>query len=213
MLDLFLIFFKIGCFAFGGGYAVIPLISKYVVEEHAWISTREFIDLISISQMTPGPIAINSATFVGQNVNGLLGSIIATTGLVLPQFILMMILGYFLFSKGKKFKIMDYSLLGIKAGVVSLIFITTLKLFQSSVFPEGLKLEGMSLAALISFVLGFVLYMKKVDLFKLIGLGAVIGIGVKYALTKIKLLGFFQGVFLFVSILYKLHFLNYNFTY
>lgn len=183
MLDLFLIFFKIGCFAFGGGYAVIPLISKYVVEEHAWISTREFIDLISISQMTPGPIAINSATFVGQSVHGILGSILATTGLVLPQFILMMILGYFLFSKGKKFKIMDYSLLGIKAGVVSLIFITTLKLFQSSVFPEGLKLQGMSLAALISFIIGFVLYMKKVDLFKLIGLGAVIGIGIKYALT------------------------------
>lgn len=183
MLDLFLVFLKIGCFAFGGGYAVIPLISKYVVEEHAWISTREFIDLISISQMTPGPIAINSATFVGQNVHGILGSVVVTTGLVLPQFILMMILGYFLFSKGKKFKIMDYSLLGIRAGIVSLIFITTLKLFQSSVFPEGLKLQGMSLAALISFVLGFVLYMKKVDLFKLIGLGAVIGIGVKYALT------------------------------
>lgn len=178
MLNLFLIFFKIGCFAFGGGYAVIPLISKYVVEENAWISTREFIDLISISQMTPGPIAINSATFVGQSVSGIIGSIVATAGLVLPQFILMMILGYFLFSKNKKFKIMDYSLLGIKAGVVSLIFITTLKLFQSSVFPEGFKLDGMSLAALISFVLGFLLYLKKTDLFKLIGLGAVIGISV-----------------------------------
>ena len=176
MFDLFFIFFKIGCFAFGGGYAVIPLISKYVVEENAWISTREFIDLISISQMTPGPIAINSATFVGQSVSGIIGSIVATAGLVLPQFILMMILGYFLFSKNKKFKIMDYSLLGIKAGVVSLIFITTLKLFQSSVFPEGFKLDGMSLAALISFVLGFLLYLKKIDLFKLIGLGAVIGI-------------------------------------
>ncbi|EFR32719.1 MAG: chromate transporter [Peptoniphilus harei] len=185
MLDLFLIFFKIGCFAFGGGYAVIPLISKYVVEEHAWISTREFIDLISISQMTPGPIAINSATFVGQSVHGILGSILATTGLVLPQFILMMILGYFLFSKGKKFKIMDYSLLGIKAGVVSLIFITTLKLFQSSVFSEGFKLQGMSLAALISFVLGFLLYLKKIDLFKLIVLGAVIGIAVNLALNYI----------------------------
>lgn len=178
MLNLFLIFFKIGCFAFGGGYAVIPLISKYVVEENAWISTREFIDLISISQMTPGPIAINFATFVGQSVSGIIGSIVATAGLVLPQFVLMMILGYFLFSKNKKFKIMDYSLLGIKAGVVSLIFITTLKLFQSSVFPEGFKLDGMSLAALISFVLGFLLYLKKIDLFKLIGLGAVIGIAV-----------------------------------
>lgn len=185
MLNLFLIFFKIGCFAFGGGYAVIPLISKYVVEENAWISTKEFIDLISISQMTPGPIAINSATFVGQSVSGIIGSIVATTGLVLPQFILMMILGYFLFSKNKKFKIMDYSLLGIKAGVVSLIFITTLKLFQSSVFPEGFKLDGMSLAALISFVLGFLLYLKKIDLFKLIGLGAVIGIAVNFALNYI----------------------------
>lgn len=185
MLNLFLIFFKIGCFAFGGGYAVIPLISKYVVEENAWISTREFIDLISISQMTPGPIAINSATFVGQSVSGIIGSIVATAGLVLPQFILMMILGYFLFSKNKKFKIMDYSLLGIKAGVVSLIFITTLKLFQSSVFPEGIKLQGMSLAALISFVLGFLLYLKKIDLFKLIGLGAVIGIAVNLAIDYI----------------------------
>ena len=185
MFDLFFIFFKIGCFAFGGGYAVIPLISKYVVEENAWISTREFIDLISISQMTPGPIAINSATFVGQSVGGIVGSIVATTGLVLPQFILMMILGYFLFSKNKKFKIMDYSLLGIKAGVVSLIFITTLKLFQSSVFPEGFKLDGMSLAALISFVLGFLLYLKKIDLFKLIGLGAVVGIAVNLALNYI----------------------------
>ena len=185
MLNLFLIFFKIGCFAFGGGYAVIPLISKYVVEENAWISTREFIDLISISQMTPGPIAINSATFVGQSVSGIIGSIVATAGLVLPQFILMMILGYFLFSKNKKFKIMDYSLLGIKAGVVSLIFITTLKLFQSSVFPEGFKLDGMSLAALISFVLGFLLYLKKIDLFKLIGLGAVVGIAVNLALNYI----------------------------
>ena len=185
MLNLFLIFFKIGCFAFGGGYAVIPLISKYVVEENAWISTREFIDLISISQMTPGPIAINSATFVGQSVSGIIGSIVATAGLVLPQFVLMMILGYFLFSKNKKFKIMDYSLLGIKAGVVSLIFITTLKLFQSSVFPEGFKLDGMSLAALISFVLGFLLYLKKIDLFKLIGLGAVVGIAVNLALNYI----------------------------
>ena len=185
MFDLFFIFFKIGCFAFGGGYAVIPLISKYVVEENAWISTREFIDLISISQMTPGPIAINSATFVGQSVGGIVGSIVATTGLVLPQFILMMILGYFLFSKNKKFKIMDYSLLGIKAGVVSLIFITTLKLFHSSVFPQGINLDGMSLSALISFVLGFLLYLKKIDLFKLIGLGAVIGIVVNLAINYI----------------------------
>ena len=185
MFNLFLIFFRIGCLAFGGGYAVIPLISKYVVEQNAWITTREFIDLISISQMTPGPIAINSATFVGQNVYGIIGSIVATMGLVLPQFVLMMVLGYYLFSKNKKFKIMDYSLLGIKAGVVSLIFITTLKLFKSSVFPEGFQIDGMSISALISFIVGFILYTKKIDLFKLIGLGAAIGIATKYILNFI----------------------------
>jgi len=179
MFNLFQIFFKIGCFAFGGGYAIIPLISKYVVEEHGWITTKEFVDLISISQMTPGPIAINSATFVGQNIHGLVGAIVATTGLVLPQFILMMILGYFLFSKNKKFKIMDYSLLGIKAGVVSLIFITTLNLFKTSVFPEGFNLSAISIPAAVAFVLGFILYLKKIDLFKLIGLGAILGIAIK----------------------------------
>ena len=178
LIKLFWVFFKVGLFAFGGGYATLPLITNFVVNENQWISLRELTDVLTISQMTPGPIAINSATFVGQSVSGIIGSIVATAGLVLPQFILMMILGYFLFSKNKKFKIMDYSLLGIKAGVVSLIFITTLKLFQSSVFPEGFKLDGMSLAALISFVLGFLLYLKKIDLFKLIGLGAVIGIAV-----------------------------------
>ena len=103
MIALFLVFVKIGCFAFGGGYAVIPLISKFVVEENAWLSMKELIDLISISQMTPGPIAINSATFVGQKVYGLVGSIIATAGFVLPQLVLMLVLGYFLFTKNKKF--------------------------------------------------------------------------------------------------------------
>ena len=80
---------------------------------------------------------------------------------------------------------MDYSLLGIKAGVVSLIFITTLKLFKSSVFPEGFQIDGMSLSALISFIIGFTLYTKKIDLFKLIGLGAAIGIATKYILNLI----------------------------
>src|SRR5699024_7133951 len=101
-------------------------IERYVVNENGWLIMEEFIDLISISQMTPGPIAVNAATFVGQKVGGFVGAVIATLGVITPQFILMMILGYFLFSKGKKFKALDWILNGIKAGVVSLILITAI---------------------------------------------------------------------------------------
>lgn len=177
---LYLIFLKIGIFAFGGGYAVIPLIQKYIVENHAWLNMRELLDLISISQMTPGPIAVNSATFVGQKIEGILGSIIATSGIVTPQFILMMFLGYFLFTKQKKFKILDWILNGIKAGVVSLIFITAIELFQTSLFPSGFGLSKISYAAAIPFVISLVLYWKRVNLFQLIAMGAALGILINF---------------------------------
>ncbi|MGI5950120.1 chromate transporter [Peptoniphilus sp.] len=181
MLKLFLIFFKIGCLAFGGGYAVIPLISKYVVETSQILTPREFMDLVSISQMTPGPIAINAATFVGQISGGLIGSIVTTIGLVLPQFILMMVLGHLLFTKGKKFNTLDYALEGVKAGILPLILLTSIDLFNTSIFPEGFALTDMRIPALIGFVVGL-LYIKKVDLFKLIAIGAIVGIGANYFL-------------------------------
>ncbi len=180
ILKLYLIFLKIGMMAFGGGYAVIPLINEFVVKENGWMTPQEFLDLISISQMTPGPIAINSATFVGQKVGGIVGSIFATAGVVTFQFILMMILGYFLFSKNKTFKLLDWMLNGIKAGVVSLILITAISLFFESVFPNGFSIAKISVPAAVCFVLGIVLYYKKVDLLKLIGMGAVLGIVLNY---------------------------------
>lgn len=180
MINIYLIFLKIGALAFGGGYAVIPLIAKYIVNENAWLSNAELLDLISISQMTPGPIAINSATFVGQKMGGVFGAILATLGVVTPQFIIMMILGYFLFSKNKKFKILDNALVGIKAGIVALIFITALNLFKTSVFPNKIAISEIEIASFITFIIGFILYIKKVSLFKLIALGAVIGISVEF---------------------------------
>ena len=180
ILKLYLIFLKIGMMAFGGGYAVIPLINEFVVKENGWMTPQEFLDLISISQMTPGPIAINSATFVGQKVGGIVGSIFATAGVVTFQFILMMILGYFLFSKNKTFKLLDWMLNGIKAGVVSLILITAISLFFESIFPNGFSIAKISIPAAVCFVLGIVLYYKKVDLLKLIGMGAVLGIVLNY---------------------------------
>ena len=91
-LQLFLSFLQIGAFSFGGGYAAMPLIQNQVVQLHSWLSQSEFTDLITISQMTPGPIAINSATFVGTRIAGIPGALAATAGCVLPSCILVTLL-------------------------------------------------------------------------------------------------------------------------
>ena len=91
-LQLFLSFLQIGLFSFGGGYAAMPLIQGQVVTAHGWLSMSEFTDLITISQMTPGPIAINSATFVGTRIAGMPGALAATAGCVLPSCILVTLL-------------------------------------------------------------------------------------------------------------------------
>ena len=87
-LQLFLSFLQIGAFSFGGGYAAMPLIQSEVVTRHGWLGMSEFTDLITISQMTPGPIAINSATFVGIKIAGVPGAVIATLGCILPSCLL-----------------------------------------------------------------------------------------------------------------------------
>lgn len=178
-LKLYLTFLKIGTFAFGGGYATIPLIRKFVVEENGWLTMSEFIDVVSISQMTPGPIAINCATFVGQKIGGILGSIVATTGFITTQSILMLLLGYFLFKKRKTFKGLNYMLIGIKACVVSLIFITALSLIQSSILTNPLNISAM-----VTFVVGLILYLRKVSLYKLLLIGGVVGLIINIVLNN-----------------------------
>ena len=91
-VQLFLSFLQIGMFSFGGGYAAMPLIQGQVVTGHGWLTMSEFTDLITISQMTPGPIAVNSATFVGLKIAGIPGAIVATAGCILPSCIIVTIL-------------------------------------------------------------------------------------------------------------------------
>lgn len=182
LLYLYIAFLQVGTFAFGGGYAILPMIQKVVVEQYGWLTLQEMTDIISISQMTPGPISINSATFVGTKLAGLPGAVIATAGAVTPQFILMMILGHYYFSD-RKFYFMDKILKGIKPGVVGLIFIAALSMTQESLFNEGIiGLSQINSIAFICFVIGLILYIKKVDLVKLIFLGGVLGIGLSLVL-------------------------------
>ena len=104
-LQLFWAFFQIGLLSFGGGYAALPLISQQVISTYHWISQNTFTDLITISQMTPGPIAVNSSTFVGQYVAHLPGALIATLGCILPSCVIVSLLAY-LYVKYKNMEVM-----------------------------------------------------------------------------------------------------------
>lgn len=119
-IQLFISFFKIGLFGFGGGYAILSLI-QHEIETYGWISQAEFTDVIAISQMTPGPIGINSATYVGYAASGsILGSAIATFAIMLPSFIIMITLVKFFFRlQGNKY--LEYAFLGLRPIVIGLI--------------------------------------------------------------------------------------------
>lgn len=132
LLALFISFAKIGAFSFGGGYAMIPLISREIVENRAWLSMSEFIDVISLSQATPGPVGINSATYVGYKVAGFWGSVCATTGVIVPSFAIMVGLGH-LFFKYRDVGLVKNVFRGIRPAVVALILAAAVSVASSSV--------------------------------------------------------------------------------
>lgn len=119
-LQLFLSFFQIGAFSFGGGYAALPLIQNQVVTLHGWLSISEFTDLITISQMTPGPIAINSATFVGIKIAGVFGAVVATLGCVLPSCIIVTLIAK-LYLKYRNIAVLQGILNSLRPAVVAMI--------------------------------------------------------------------------------------------
>lgn len=119
-LQLFLSFLQIGAFSFGGGYAAMPLIQNQVVQLHSWLSQSEFTDLITISQMTPGPIAVNSATFVGTRIAGVPGALAATIGCVLPSCILVTILAK-IYLKYRNLSLLQDILKSLRPAVIAMI--------------------------------------------------------------------------------------------
>ena len=119
-LKLFITFFKIGAFTFGGGYAMIPIIQHEVVEKNHWITDDDILEIIAISESTPGPIAINSATFIGYRICGFWGSFFATLGVVLPSFVIILIISFIL-NEFQELKAVQYAFNGIRAGVLALL--------------------------------------------------------------------------------------------
>ena len=120
LFALFFTFMKIGAFTFGGGYAMIPLIQRETVEKWKWISDDDILEIIAIAESTPGPFAINSATFIGYRVAGFWGSFMATFGVVLPSFVIITIISYVL-NEFQHLKAVNYAFNGIRAGVLALI--------------------------------------------------------------------------------------------
>lgn len=166
LLKLYWAFFQVGLFAFGGGYAALPLIEEQVVHINNWLSPETFTDLITISQMTPGPIAINAATFVGIQLAGLPGAIVSTVANVTPC-ILIVLLFSKLYTKYAQLPLMQHVLQGLRPAVVALIASAAWSLTREALLSSQgrLAIGGINLFSLAIFVLSFAAYnkLKKLD--------------------------------------------------
>ncbi len=135
-LKLFWSFLQIGLFSIGGGYAAMPLIQAQAVEQNAWLSINEFIDLITIAEMTPGPIAVNSATFVGIRIAGIVGAIVATLGCILPSLFIVSLLSY-IYRKYKNISVLQSVLKSLRPAVVALIASAGISILLKVIFGGG----------------------------------------------------------------------------
>ena len=135
-LQLFWSFLQVGLFSFGGGYAAMPLIEEQIVTRHGWLSMQEFTDLITISQMTPGPIAVNSATFVGIKIAGIPGALTATFGCILPSCILVIVLAK-LYFKYRNMQMLQGVLGSLRPAVVAMIAAAGVSVLVTAFWGDG----------------------------------------------------------------------------
>ena len=160
-LQLFLSFLQIGLFSFGGGYAAMPLIQGQIVTLHGWLDMNEFTDLITISQMTPGPIAVNSATFVGIKIAGLPGALVATVGCILPSCIIVTLLAKF-YLKYRSMDLLQGVLTTLRPGVVAMIASAGVSILISAFWgnEELIELASTNWSLVIIFLISFFLLKK-----------------------------------------------------
>lgn len=161
-LELFWSFFQIGLFSIGGGYAAMPLIQNQAVDIHPWLTMTQFADIMTIAEMTPGPIAINSATFVGIRVAGILGAIIATIGCVFPSCIIVMTLAY-IYYRFRGLNIVQGILAGLRPAVISMIASAGISLLIMALYGQRslpADLTSFDAIAVIIFVTGLIILRK-----------------------------------------------------
>ncbi len=166
-LQLFLNFLKIGVVSFGGGYGMIPLIQETVIS-HGWLTQEEILNFIAVSESTPGPIAINMATFIGSSQGGILGSFIATLGIVIPYFVIILLIAT-LAKNLMKFAGVKATLNGIRPTIIGMIFATFVTMFISTIFSIktvestfAFDWKGLVIFAVVAIIaLAFKLWRKK----------------------------------------------------
>ena len=132
LFDLFWTFCKIGALTFGGGYAMLPLIQREIVENKKWSTEKEILDYYAVGQCTPGVIAVNTATFIGYKLRGIIGGIVATLGVIFPSIVIILIIATFL-QNFADLAIVQSAFAGIRVAVVALIMTTVVKLIKSSI--------------------------------------------------------------------------------
>ena len=177
-LELFWTFFTIGAFTFGGGYAMLPLIRESVAAK-GWMTEEALVDFIAVSESTPGPFAVNMATYVGSQVGGIFGSVCATLGVVLPSFCIIQLLAR-CFAKFRQSRAVQGAMSGLKPAVVGLIGAAALSIGETVFFPAGISASVFTNAAIYVslgiFLVSAVLALKKVHPILVICRSAVLGI-------------------------------------
>ncbi|HBP26125.1 MAG TPA: chromate transporter [Acholeplasmatales bacterium] len=174
--ELFYVFFSIGLFTIGGGYAMIPMIEDQVVSR-GWLSMEELMNFFAIAESTPGPFAVNTATLVGFDQGGILGAVIATLSVILPSFIIILIIAKFI-SNFLKYEKVKWALDGIKPIIVGMIAAVIVNLIFQNVLGGVFKLQSFDFVALgiITVILGLRLGFKKLNPIFIIILSGILGI-------------------------------------
>lgn len=161
-LKLFFSFVQIGCFSFGGGYAAMPLIQEQVVTLNNWLSMNAFTDLVTIAEMTPGPIAVNAATFVGTQIAGTPGAIVATFGCILPSCVFVTLLAY-IYTRYRNLSLLQGTLGSLRPAVVAMIAKAGLTILISAFFVNGLisfARQNVSIRMILYFIVAIILLRK-----------------------------------------------------
>ncbi|MEG0283436.1 MAG: chromate transporter [Erysipelotrichales bacterium] len=180
LLKLFFSFLNIGLFSFGGGYAAIPLIKEAVVNQHGWISLNELSNIIAISSLTPGPVGINSAIFIGRQIGGFAGSCVATLAFIIPSFIIVSFLAHF-YSKYKQINLMQALIGGLRPAIVAIILGAGLTIFLNAVPSLNYAIDYIQILLFIgAFYLAF---FKKISPIKIFILTIFINILLYYIMT------------------------------
>lgn len=174
LFAVFLNFLKIGAFAFGGAYAVLPLVEEQMVTNTGWMTFKEFSDLVAIDELTPGPILINSATFIGMKLRGIPGAFIATIGCIIPGAIIALTLVK-LYTKYKDIPFISEAMRILKCMSIALISSVLIKMMFSTVMPEGFSLNNADFVSLFMVVGSFyILRNYKINpLFVMLGCGSI----------------------------------------